>query len=66
MAVHGCAPGPGADGGVLAELAAQGAAAEKHRAAAPGPGKDRLLPHMEHAFCHQGPIRAPAEAHVSL
>ena len=54
----------GADGVILAEAALEGAAREKHRAAAPGAADARLLPEMQgRAGGFQGAAR-PAEAHL--
>ena len=60
--VHRRTGGTAADGGVLAIFTAQGAAAEKHRAAAAASRQGRLFPFVEHGFCHKGGIRAAAES----
>ena len=61
-AVHGHAHRPAGDLPVLAVAAAQGAAAEENGAAAAFSGQGRLLPLVEHTFCHKGSGGTAAEA----
>ena len=60
-AVRGRSHRGGADGGVLAEGAPQGAASEKDGPAAPGTCQDRLLPTVNHGLGNQRRPRAAAE-----
>ena len=60
--VHGLSHRAAADGGILAIFAPQGAAAEKHRAAAAVSCQGRLFPFVEHTFRHQRGAGTAAEA----
>ena len=59
-----CAHGAAGNGGVLAVLAAQGAAAEEHGAAFATRRKGRFFPLVEHGFGYQRGARTATEAQL--
>ncbi len=66
LGIHGLPRGTAADGFVLTVFAAQGAATEEDRTAAPVSGESRFLPLVEHGLGNQRRGRAAAEAQLPV